>query len=215
MLPFLSNDLYNLLYDLMSHIVDPNVMSNVKNARDLVGIDLNKQENLCSLKSINIGFAARNMLNSNKDLKELEKTKFRDDCKKFILHICKKFIEKSSLLNNLVRGASCLSPSIMLLEKTAILRIDIALNYLINKQRINAIDADRIKKEYIAFIKSKDVIKKLKEFDIKKDRLDTFLNNILTEHKVSTHFHKFFKIIIILFHGQAAVERSFSLTSNF
>lgn len=50
--------------------------------------------------------------------------------------------------------------------------------------------------------------------DVNKDRLDIFLMDLCKKNQMSV-FIKFVKIVSVLFHGNAAVERSFSYNKQF
>ena len=215
MLPFMRDDLFNLLKDLMGRVVKDNIMTTVHSTKELLEIDLTKASNLYSAKLVNIGFAASSALSKCKDLKELEITQFKIQCQQFIIKICKKLIEKCPINYKFIRGASCFSPNVMQMESTAKKNADIALRYLVDKKLLNAIEADRIKRDYSLFISSKNVKRKLKDFDIKKDRLDSFFLEIFSKEKVSDDLEKFLKIILVTFHGNASVERSFSYNKDF
>lgn len=203
MLPFMRNDLFILIKGLMAPILISPVMAKIKDVTDLTKIDLDDKSNLCLPKSVDIGFAAAQVLDSAKNLKGIGITQFQSQCQQFILTICKKLIAKSPVSCSLLRGASCFSPDVMQSETIAKTRVEVALSYLVRKKRLNAIDADRIKKEYCTLISSKAVTKKLKEFDYKEDRLNSFLLDILAAEKASTQFQNFLKLILILYHGNA------------
>ena len=51
----------------------------------------------------------------------------------------------------------------------------------------------------------------LDSFDRKKDRLDALYNELYNRFKLSKPFQKFVNLILVLFHGNAAVERGFSI----
>ena len=214
MLPFMRTDLFILFKTLMNRIIKRDIMKDVKNVLNIMNIDLSKKDIFYPTDEVDIGFGASSLLKKSK-VKELDKLKFKTECRQFIFVIIKKLKEKSLLSSKLLRGASCLSPEVMLLQTTVMSRVDAALSYLVEKNRMNAIDADRVKKEYHQLISSRIVQKKLKEFDRKKDRLDTFLMQILTENNASNEFTNFLIIILILFHANAAVERGFSYNKGF
>ncbi|KAJ8684734.1 hypothetical protein QAD02_020527 [Eretmocerus hayati] len=158
MVPFLVNDLYELLKRLMTRVIQPKEMADVKCVKDLLSVDLNNGSLLRPLKMIDIGFAASHALdNIQPQLKEKEILAFRLQCRKFILGICKKFQKDSSLSYEFVRGASCLSPFVMKNQSTAVNRLNIALKYLMSIYRLKAIEADEVKREYSIFIQSSPV----------------------------------------------------------
>lgn len=66
-------------------------------------------------------------------------------------------------------------------------------------------------KEYCTVIGKKDVQSKINTFDQQNHRLDIFfLFEVFLAEKASTELQNFRKKIVFLFHGNAAVERSFS-----
>lgn len=83
------------------------------------------------------------------------------------------------------------------------------------KKHFCDIAAERIKREYKNFIENKQVIVALENFDEKTDHLDVFFMNLFTKIKCSTDFEDFICRLMILFHGNAAVERSFSFNKQF
>ncbi|KAJ8677964.1 hypothetical protein QAD02_014195 [Eretmocerus hayati] len=216
MVPFLMNDLYDLLKRLMARVIKPKEMADIKCVKDLLSVDLNNGSLLQPLKMIDIGFAASHALENIKpQLTEKEILAFRLQCQKFILGICKKFQKDSSLSYEFVRGASCLSPFVMQNQSTAVNRLNIALKYLVRIYRLKAIEADEVKREYSIFLQSPRVQSALKHFSVDTDRLDSFLFKLLREAKVSDAFLKFVKLILCLYHGNASVERSFSFNKEF
>lgn len=123
--------------------------------------------------------------------------------------------EKCPLNHNIVRGASSLSPSVMRTPKTARVRVQIALEALTNANFISDTACERIKTEYMELIQNCNVVKMLEKFSRKRDSLDVFLMELCKEYKCSKDLIEFIKIILVMFHGNAEVERSFSINKNF
>ena len=169
------SDIYNLLCNLTVRFVKADIMSGVTNASKLMAVDLLKKENLKTLHSINIGFAA---LNACKNVSGVEVLKFRDDCCSYFQHLCTKSMTKCPLQYRLIKGATCLDPEVMLNDDLRKSRIDTALQIFIEKKRLVASNAD-IRREYVEVCNKKSVISKLTEFNPDRDRLDTVLNDIL------------------------------------
>ncbi|KAJ8676878.1 hypothetical protein QAD02_012665 [Eretmocerus hayati] len=157
----------------------------MKNEGDLLKVDLKNVSCLRSVKMVDIGFAASASLNAVENLKEVENQSFRSQCQEFVIAICQKLQKDSSLSYEFVIGASCSSPFVMQMKSTAKLRADRALSYLVHQKRLNDIVADGIKREYSLFINSRGVQEKRRDFDIKTDRLDTFLNEIMMKERMS------------------------------
>ncbi|KAJ8678277.1 hypothetical protein QAD02_014064 [Eretmocerus hayati] len=184
------NDLYQLLKNLMARVVKTKTLDYVKNVGDLLKVDLKNVSCLRSVKMVDIGFAASASLNAVENLKEVENQSFSLQCQKFIVAICQKLQKDSSLSYEFVIGASCLSPFVMQTKSTAKLRADRALSNLVHQKRLNAIVADGIKS-------------------------DTFLNELMMKERMSGHFKKFVQLILVVFRGNAAIERSFSYNKEF
>lgn len=215
LLPFLYNDLYNIMKHFYSIIVKPDLMDDIKNAQDLMKIDLTDKSNLCSTNKVELGFSTKNAIKKIRNVKEAEILKFKLECQNIILSMCQKLKEKCPLSYKFVKGASCLSPYVMLNSKIAKIRVQLALEVFVERNHFGEVTAEKIENEYINFIKNDSVVKELKNFDSKKHQLDTYLMKICNEQKSSNNFIDFVKRTLILFHGNAAVERSFSFNNEF
>jgi len=211
LLPFMYQDMYNLLRNLMIRFVKSDIMSAVTNASKLVAVDIEKKDNLKTLHSIDIGFAASFAC---KDASGVDVLKFREDCCNYLQLVCTKLMAKCPLKYRLIKGATCLDPEVMLNETLRKSRIDTALEIFIEKKRLVASDADAIRRDYVNLCYKKSVKSKLEEFNRDRDRLDTLLSDILATEKVGVGLEKFVQQILTLFHGNAAVERSFSVNKE-
>lgn len=69
--------------------------------------------------------------------------------------------------------------------------------------------------EYKKLIKNREVVKTLEKFDKKKDELDNLFMELCKKFECSDEFTDFVQRILVLFHENAAVERSFSYNKNF
>lgn len=216
LLPFLYHDLYVLTNDLLSRVLKSDVMKKVKTANDLLRIDLDNKNNLCLPSQVDIGISASSNLKSiSKKLKDSDIMKFRMDCQKIVIEICRKIMAKSPLKYKFLKAAACLNPTVMQIVDSAKIRITSALEILVEHKYITDLESETIYKEYMGFIKKKEVLQKLREFSRKKHSLDEFLMDLCTEQQCSSSFRKFIKTILLFFHGNAAVERDFSYNKEF
>ena len=87
MLPFLYNDLYTLLRNLMLRFIKTDIMVTVTNAAKLVEVDVSKKANHKTLSSIDIGFAASAVC---KNAQGVEVLQFKEECRDFLQHMCAK-----------------------------------------------------------------------------------------------------------------------------
>jgi hypothetical protein len=83
--------------------------------------------------------------------------------------------------------------------------------------QITPAEGDVILREYQQFCEDCSVKQKLEAFNWKRERLDVFLVSLFNSSKldISNKFKMFVKRILVCFHGNAAVERSFSFNKNF
>ena len=93
-------------------------------------------------------------------------------------------------------------------------RLCIALEILVEKKWMSANDADVVKREYLELCEKKSVKGKLRDFRRDRDRLDAVLHNILEQEKAHVTLKLFVQLMLTLFHGNAAVERSFSINKE-
>lgn len=210
MLPFVYAELYSMARNIAGRFVKRDMMSTVKNTKQLLAVDA--KNNLSATHNVEIGFGAKN---SCKNVKELDVQLFRKDCRSFLLEMYLKLTgPKSPLRKSMVKGAACLSPAVMLNETLRVQYVTIALDELTAKNHIPNIDADLIKKNYLAICEQPTVQQKLKTFDISSHRLDSFLHDILLDAKASQALLSFCTMIFTMFHGNSAVERGFSINKE-
>lgn len=113
-----------------------------------------------------------------------------------------------------MKGASCLSPEVAL-SSLGEGRITSALKELVSKDKLPPFEADIVKKSYIKLIVNPAVKEKLKPYSFGKERLDIFwFTAVALDGESHNEFMKFCRIILTLFHGNAAVERGFSVNKE-
>ena len=98
---------------------------------------------------------------------------------------------------------------------TAKYRIQAALEVLSEYNYMTQSKCISIKSEYLELIEKPEVVTELKKCSKIKDRLDIFLMNLCEKCNSSSDLKRFMKIILVLFHGNAEVERSFSINKHF
>nr|CAD7394846.1 unnamed protein product [Timema cristinae] len=120
-----------------------------------------KQSNRISLPTVDIGFAASSALKGIKDITILQ---FRGDCQKFLVDLCNKLLHKCPLSYKMVKGASCLSPTVMLYPSVRTYRITSALEVLLDEKHLSSVQADVVKRDYLDFVSTQETIDYLKQF---------------------------------------------------
>lgn len=212
MVPFLSTALHNILRSLLARIVKKEVLVAADTPAKLLKIDLEKLENCIPVPTFDIGFAAKNELRKVPKMPQLTLHQFKKDCVSFVKACCQKVVERSPLKYKLTRGASCLDPTFALSPEAGPKRLTLALEVLSEQQWMTGLQAERAHRSYIEVCSSSLNQEKLKNFDRKEQRLDVLWPDLCS------HDHKellsFIKIILCLSHGNAAVERGFSVNKE-
>lgn len=215
LLPFLHQEVFLLMKNLASRFVKKSILDNVTSASKLKQINLDLDSNLKAVDTIDIGFGARAAL---KNVKDIDAQRFRLDCKRFLLAMFRKLLEKSPLNKRVVLGATCLNPSLMLNETLRENRIKIAIEEFVAHNQLTPAEGDVILRSYMRFCENTHVKEKLQQFNWNKVRLDTLFGEIFHELKddeIVPKLKRFIQLILVCFHGNAAVERSFSFNKNF
>ena len=174
-----------------------------------------------SYAKIDPGFSAARKLKELAALKknpvsERGRMEFRLDCKKMMIRATEKLLEKCPLTYTMTRNLSCMDPTMMAANKDdCVAKFGRVLHKMVDLNQVREQECDALQREYRAFLD--EVVAKnntmFKEYQCDKERLDTFL---VTFMKVDTYSKLWAvtKKILILSHGQATVERGFSINSE-
>jgi len=176
-----------------------------------MAVDFSKKDNVKILHDIDIGFAASSAWKSASGLDVLW---LREECCSFLQQLCTKLTAKCPLKYRVIKGATCLDPEVMVNDDLRQMRITCALEVFIEKKWLSASAADVIKREYVELCEKTNITRKLKDFRRDRDRLDAVLHDILEQEKATIGLKTFVQQMLSLFHGNAAVERSFSINKE-
>lgn len=91
MVPFLASALTVLLTNVLERFVKESVLSKHNTASTVTDIDCNDENIHLPLKSVKVGFAAKEALKSIQT--EIKKTEFQSQCKSFYIAIVSKILE--------------------------------------------------------------------------------------------------------------------------
>ena len=128
-----------------------------------------------------------------------------------------KIKERCPLKYHIVRNAVCLSPSQMISNTDHIIaRAKRLIQSLYELNLLSAAEADQAKQEYLKFMSSIVATDKEKflSFDQDKDRLDSFFGSLMQANADLFNLWKVCRIIFVLSHGQADVERGFNINGE-
>ncbi|XP_049522642.1 uncharacterized protein LOC125945108 [Dermacentor silvarum] len=211
MLPFLGTALENLLRSLMSRIVRKEVMMAADSPLKLIKVDMDQPANVVATPKIDLGFATKNALRKAPKLSDLAILEFKRDCAAFVKNCAKKIVERSPLKFKLTRGSSSLDPACALIPELGERRLTDALEVLTEHQWMTGAEADRAMRSYKLVCSLASTQAALKNFDRSTDRLDALWAGICGSNK---ELLAFAKIILTLSHGNASVERGFSINKS-
>lgn len=213
MTPFMYDDVQEMMLQLARLVVKPSVLDGKKD-KQLCKIDLRNTNNLIDALSIDLGFAVGDQIGTCREqLKKNDIVRFKTESRMFVTDVLQKLQLKSPLQFNMVKGASCINPSVMVNDGLRTSRITCALEEMVSKSLISGVKADNIKQEYLVMCRKSDVHKKLEEYN-RQGRLDSFLFPLLLNNDASDDLRSFVTQILCLSHGQASVERGFNINKE-
>lgn len=218
MTPFLYDELTTLLRSAMERIVKPDILRQV----DLSKIDVKNEDNLLTAKYINLGYATEAALRKvnqsplQSKISDLEIIQFKAQIRKCIQAFITKMMDRSPLKFPLVKAVFCLNPAVALQTDLANKRLPTALHIYIENEIISGHTGDKIDQEYKHICAIPVVKQKLKSYDRLENRLDHFWVDLIMTCGVSEYSHLlyFVKTVMILSHGNAAMERGFSVNKR-
>jgi len=217
MAPFMYDDMEHLLRQLMKRFVKKSLLKEADSVSKLVKIDPSCKDNWCSYKDVDVGVAATKAL-ATVSVSDLERMKFRMQCIEFLSATVAKLIDRCPLKYGIVRAISCLVPSTvanhqMLAER----RMATLAQTLYDTNHISALTADKAKSQFAAL--SLDAKGKFHDdfanFTRSKDRLDNFYFRLIGSSSEYAELFSVIRSVLILSHGNAAVESGFSVNSDF
>lgn len=206
--PFLYDAVTCIIKTQMNKVVKPSVLQSVS---DIKCIKLHK-ENLLNSKNIDLGIATKSALRKmTTNPSELQIVQFKDDCRKCILKFISKMLERSPLKHPLTRAISCFDPEVASNLPISKKRMENLLTILLESGYILSSIVDRALNEYKDLCNSEVAV--LQKYSRQNERIDHFWNKLLNEKKLHNLFHVM-KIVTIFSHGNANVERGFSINKE-
>ena len=124
--------------------------------------------------------------------------------------------EKSPLNHELVKNASCISPSNISQKKTSISKFGKLVTMMYENNDLTADDADKAEDQFESFIASEVKVfqEEFSKFDNVKDRLDAFYKQWLHRNEKYSSLWKVMVFVFTLGHAQAQIERGFNVNSD-
>ena len=206
--PFLFKDIEDVLTKFMKMFIKPEVLKK----KDACDIDVKDSKNCLSVKEVKIGIETQKLVNASK-AKPLEKLDFHSHCLTFLKTIVSRLLTKSPLNYSLTKYMQCLSPLYILsnsqdastLFRRAIVKLE-GLKWL------EMSELDTILEEYEYLVSQPDALEAFQSFDRRKDSetVDKLFHKLCSENVKCSKLWPVIKIMLVVSHGQASVERGFS-----
>lgn len=218
MTPFLMTDLSNIIKELMQKIVKSDVIIQSAGSK-LFSIDMDDKNVYLTYSKVDIGFSTDRALKvavKEKKLSDRQVMEFKIDCRNFITKLIKKLLDKCPVTYSLVRNLSMLNPKEMLSNGDLCkVKLKRTLTYLVNCNRLPERDCDEIISQYTNFLDNIPSIGSeiFAGFNPYEDRVDEFLCKYMTVAKYNKLLDVV-KMCLVLSHGQASVERGFSVNKE-
>lgn len=220
MLPFVGRDLGLLLRSLMEKFMKPDVLQQANSLSAFVKLDVKKTDNHVDLSKINVGFVAQKLLTKSSAASDRQKLDFRMGCREFLVAMVYKILERSPVKFPIVRLLSWLDPGQMVQEQQRqnnIKKLSRTLNIMTDAGRVQESQCDAILSQYGQFLDK--VMADSSEFasfqsDQESDRLDRLLHSHMAGKKGLADLWGVVKHVMLLSHGQATVERGFSMNKQ-
>ena len=215
--PMLYDKLRFIMTSLFKRFMKPEIVDNLKTGSDFVKIDLKKSENHLPVKQVDIGFGAKRALSNDSNISEA--VNFRSEARQILIGIGCKLQERSPLKYSMVKFISCLNPTnIWSCTQESVKRFESMCEYMVDTNRISTANADKAHRSWQQLTSSAEFKSSAKEFAKRSgsddSRLDYFFRSELSGKDEHEDVYNIVKRILVLSHGNAEVERGFSVNKN-
>lgn len=214
MLPFLVDDLRGIVKGLLQRYVKDSFLKDI-NTVTLLGLsDIEKQEpHYKEIHQLDLGIKAEKALREVKHAKKCSDKDVldtRQKCRNFLAQMVSKLLQKTPLIYKLARMMGCLDPRKVCRSQSQSNFKELVL-LLTQENRMSETQADVAHRQFCKL--DDDVKKECKNFDPDDpdDRLDSFWFRILSSKKNLHDVWHVIRMLLVLSHGQATVERGFSV----
>ena len=205
-----------MLKSLMDRFIKQSVMSDINTAAKLVKVDLTKEENYRDYSKIDVGFSTENelkKLSSSKKLTDRQVMEFRMQCKSWLKATVQKLCHKTAVQYQLARNLQFLDPRNIGDKDLNRTRLKAVLQLLVHSNRVSESAVDEILREHSVYVDDMVTSKSdsFRNFNPSHTRLDTFMYDTMANNDSYSKLWKIVRMLLVLSHGQASVERGFSV----
>ncbi|XP_029956953.1 uncharacterized protein LOC115395522 isoform X1 [Salarias fasciatus] len=217
-LPFLAKDLSELIKSLLRRFVKRELLQDLTPLQ-LTKVEVTDEANWVSVTNVDIGLGAESVIKAlqgkpGNRIGELSVLVFRKECVQGLVTIVKKLQEKSPLKFPVVRAIACLDPTNMHRDPEWCLTKmkTLVQKFLQDSQLTGGVSAgDVIVQQFESFLSVEARDERFLSFQPLQQRVDVFLHSALQSYP---EVSKFCQVLLLLSHGQATVERGFSINKQ-
>jgi len=171
---------------------------------------------LLDYSKIDIGFEAETAVKQaiqEKKAKDKDILEFRLYCRKWLTATVCKLLNKTAVQYTLARNLAFLDPRTITDCETNQSRLKSFLRQLVQFNRVAATDVDDILHQYQDYAESMihDHQEMFTSFNPSVSRVDTLMVDTMSRNDAYCKLWKVVKMLLVLSHGQATVERGFSV----
>ena len=218
MLPFMSTSVYALVKSLMGRFIKNELMAEATSVLKILKIKPTDKEQQLDYLKVDVGFVAQQMLKEKSSkLSERQVLQFRVESKDFLARTVAKLLDKTPINYRLVRSMSCLDPRLMALEKEVCeKKMKRILEILVEARRLKSAECDEVMYQFSQFLDYCSVNPDFENFDPieSTSRVDTLLYEHMADDKQLAKVWQVVKLLLLMSHGQATVERGFSVNKE-
>lgn len=139
---------------------------------------------------------------------------FRRDAAVALKAFTQKLLNRTPLLYKLTKAVSCFDPSLVYMPEVRNKRMKDLLTILTDKNWISGTAADEIDRAFVKLCSQSSAEVELQSYSRANTRLDHFWRYLLLKHACPNSLLKLLKIVMILSHGKANIERGFSVNAG-
>lgn len=137
----------------------------------------------------------------------------RQDCKNCFQKFVWKIMNRSPLIYSLTKAATCLDPNLIASNLNLVKnRLNNLCSILIDKDRLTGSEGDNVVRQFRELTSRSYVMDAMKFYNRSEKRLDHFWRDIIGQH--FKDFMHVIKIICCISHGNANLERGFSVNAE-
>ena len=218
MLPFMGNSLCTLLKSLMGRFIKNELMAEATSVLKILNMKPTDKEQQVDYHKVDVGFVAQKMLREkSSNLSERQVLEFRVGCKDFLAKTVAKLFDKTPINYRLVRSMSCLDPRLMASEKESCeKKMKRILEILVEARRLKSAECDEVMYQFSQFLDYCSDNPDFEKFDPNEptSRVDTLLYEHMAGDKQLAKVWQVVKLLLLMSHGQATVERGFSVNKQ-